>query len=65
MMIDSNTSSIKWESRMIRQQMNIEQVAKFINAQTPETKIYIGGDSERFMLDNVWHADYTLAIVIH
>jgi len=50
---------------MHKQQMNIDEVAKFINAQTPETKIYIGGDSERFMIDNVWHADYTLAVVVH
>ena len=47
------------------QTMDIEKVAEFINAQTPETKIYIGGDSERFMINNVWHADYTLAVVVH
>jgi len=50
---------------MVRQKMNIEQVAEFIKAQSPDTKIYIGGDSERFMIDNVWHADYTLAVVVH
>lgn len=50
---------------MIRQQMNIDQVAEFINAQSPDTKIYIGADSERFLIDNVWHADYTLAVVVH
>lgn len=47
------------------QTMDIEKVAEFINAQTPETKIYIGGDSERFMINNVWYADYTLAVVVH
>jgi len=50
---------------MHRQQMNIEEVATFINSQSPDTKIYIGGDSERFMIDSVWHADYTLAVVVH
>lgn len=50
---------------MIRQQMNIDQVAEFINAQSPDTKIYIGADSERFMVNGVWHADYTLAVVVH
>ena len=50
---------------MLRQEMNIQEVAEFINVQTPETKIYIGGDSERFMVDGVWHADYTMAVVVH
>jgi predicted RNase H-related nuclease YkuK (DUF458 family) len=45
--------------------MNIEEVAVFINTQSPATTIYIGGDSERFLIDGVWHADYTLAVVVH
>jgi predicted RNase H-related nuclease YkuK (DUF458 family) len=45
--------------------LNLSEVAEFIEAQTPETKIYIGGDSERFMINEVWYADYTLAIVVH
>ena len=50
---------------MLCQKMNVQEVANFINKQDPETKIYIGGDSERFMINNVWHADYTLAVVVH
>ena len=50
---------------MQRHNMNITEVAEFINAQTPDTKIYIGADSERFMVNGVWHADYTLAVVVH
>jgi predicted RNase H-related nuclease YkuK (DUF458 family) len=50
---------------MQRQNMNIAEIAEFINAQTPDTKIYIGADSERFLINNVWHADYTLAVVVH
>ena len=45
--------------------LDIEEVKAFIDAQSPETKIYIGGDSERFLIGDVWHADYTLAIVVH
>ena len=45
--------------------INIQEVKSFIDDQGPDTKIYIGGDSERFNLDNVWYADYTLAIVVH
>ena len=45
--------------------INVEEVKQFILNQSPETKLYIGGDSERFLIDNVWYADYTLAIVVH
>jgi predicted RNase H-related nuclease YkuK (DUF458 family) len=45
--------------------INIEEVKEFIEAQGPNTRIYIGGDSERFSSDGAWYADYTLAIVVH
>ena len=45
--------------------LDIDEVKAFIEAQSPETKIYIGGDSERFLIGDVWYADYTLAIVVH
>lgn len=45
--------------------MNIDEVAEFIIDQSPDTKIYIGGDSERLLVDNAWYADYTLAVVVH
>lgn len=50
---------------MIRKEINIQEVHQFIQSQTPETKIYIGVDSERLLVDEVWHADYTLVIVVH
>ena len=46
-------------------QINIDEVKAFILAQSPETKIYIGGDSERFPIGKDWYADYTLVIVVH
>jgi predicted RNase H-related nuclease YkuK (DUF458 family) len=45
--------------------IDIDEVKAFIEAQSPETKIYIGGDSERFNIGNDWYADYTLAVVVH
>lgn len=45
--------------------IDIDSVKTFIEAQSPETKIYIGGDSERFQIGKDWYADYTLAIVVH
>jgi len=45
--------------------INIAEVKAFIEAQSLETKIYIGADSERYKRDGKWYADYTLAIVVH
>lgn len=45
--------------------INIDEIRDYIALQTPETKIYIGADSERYKRDGIWYADYTLAIVVH
>lgn len=45
--------------------LNFHEVISFIEKQSPETKIYIGCDSERYRKDDIWYADYTLAIVVH
>lgn len=45
--------------------INIQEVRDFIVAQSKETKIYIGGDSERINTKEGWIIDYTLAIVVH
>lgn len=45
--------------------IDINEVRAFIESQSNDTKIYIGADSERVIRNNVWYADYTLAIVIH
>jgi hypothetical protein len=45
--------------------LDMNEVRKFIEAQSPETKIYIGCDSERMKINKIWYADYILAIVVH
>jgi predicted RNase H-related nuclease YkuK (DUF458 family) len=45
--------------------LDLEVVRDYIARQSPETKIYLGCDSERFRLDGVWYADYITAIVVH
>jgi len=45
--------------------LNLEEVRNFIQNQSKETKIYIGCDSERIIVNNQWYADYVLAIVVH
>jgi len=49
----------------MRKAIDIDEVRDFIMAQSPETKVYIGGDSERFLLGKDWYADYTLVVVVH
>ena len=50
---------------MIRKHLDLEEVRTFINSQSPETKVYLGGDSERFQIDGVWYADYITVVVVH
>jgi predicted RNase H-related nuclease YkuK (DUF458 family) len=45
--------------------IDLAEVKKFIEAQSDETKIYIGADSTRFKMEGRWYADYTLAVVVH
>jgi predicted RNase H-related nuclease YkuK (DUF458 family) len=44
---------------------NIPHIKEFIDRQGPDTKIYIGVDSERIKRNKEWYADYTAAIVVH
>lgn len=46
-------------------EFNLEEVREFIKNQSPETKIYIGSDSERTRIDGVWYADFCTAVVVH
>jgi uncharacterized protein len=49
----------------MRKAINIDEVRDFIMAQSLETKIYIGGDSERFLIGKDWYADYIMVVVVH
>ena len=49
----------------MNRRINIDEVREYIASQSEETKIYIGGDSERIHLKDRWVVDYTLAIVVH
>jgi predicted RNase H-related nuclease YkuK (DUF458 family) len=46
-------------------QFDLEEVKKYITNSSPESKIYLGADSERNRYERVWYADYTVAIVVH
>jgi predicted RNase H-related nuclease YkuK (DUF458 family) len=45
--------------------LDLEEVRNFISQQTPETKIYIGCDSECYKVGKENFADFILAIVVH
>lgn len=45
--------------------LDLEEVKEFIRNTSPNTKIYLGCDSERVLVKNTWFADYTTAVVIH
>jgi hypothetical protein len=50
---------------MIMRKFNLQEVKDYIQQCSPETKIYLGADSERINIRGKWYADYTLAVVIH
>lgn len=45
--------------------MDVEEVKQYIQSCSKESKIYIGGDSERFKLKGKWFADYATVVVVH
>ena len=45
--------------------INLAEVKAFIESQGPDTKIYLGCDSEQLKIDGKSYADYVLAIVVH
>lgn len=42
-----------------------DEIAKFLETCGPNTKVYLGCDSERFKIKGVWHADFILVCVVH
>lgn len=45
--------------------LDIDVVQNYIRNSSKTSKIYIGGDSERFRHDDQWYADYATVVVIH
>lgn len=50
---------------MYHRKINLNDVKEYVSKCDPDTKIYLGCDSERINVRGVWHADYVVAIVIH
>lgn len=45
--------------------IELDVLQEFLSTQSPGTKIYLGADSERFRSQNLWWAEYTVAVVVH
>lgn len=48
-----------------QKKIDLSELSAFLATCSPETKVYLGCDSERFKLNGVWYADYILAVVVH
>jgi len=42
-----------------------EQLVELLCSLSPDTRLYIGTDSFRFKICNVWHARYATVLVVH
>lgn len=51
--------------KMVQKKIDVHEVKRYVDACGPNTKLYIGCDSERIRIGDDWFADYTLAVVIH
>ena len=45
--------------------LDIKEVAQYINNCSPETKVYLGVDSERVHVGNQYWVDYLICVVVH
>jgi predicted RNase H-related nuclease YkuK (DUF458 family) len=50
---------------MYNDKIDLNEVKSYIESCGPETKIYLGCDSEKVKVNGLWHADYIIAIVVH
>jgi len=50
---------------MLPSEIDIHELKAFVESCGPGTKLYLGCDSERLIMNGRWHADYILAAVVH
>lgn len=50
---------------MYKKQIDVSEIVEFLETCDDNTRVYIGVDSERFQLDQIWFADYITAVVVH
>lgn len=47
------------------QKIDIDKVIDLVNSCGPNTRVYIGSDSERINVGDLWFADYATVVVVH
>ena len=50
---------------MFNKMIDLDEVKQFIDSCGPETKVFVGADSEKAKIDGIWYADYITVIVVH
>jgi predicted RNase H-related nuclease YkuK (DUF458 family) len=50
---------------MFNKKIDLEEVKAYVENCGPDTKIYLGCDSEKVKMNGQWYADYIIAIVVH
>ena len=50
---------------MTNKEIDFDKVKEYVAKCGPETKIYIGSDSERINVDGVWHVDVMACLIVH
>lgn len=45
--------------------LDLDKVTEYVKTCSQESKIYIGVDSERVLVNNVWYVDFLTAVVVH
>lgn len=45
--------------------LDLKEVAAYAKQCSPETKIYIGVDSERVLVGSTWYVDFLVAVIVH
>ncbi|USV41053.1 hypothetical protein [Xanthomonas phage BUDD] len=49
----------------MQKKIDVKAVEAFMQTQSPETKVYLGADSEKVKVNGKMYADYTVVIVVH
>ena len=50
---------------MLPREIDLSEIKSFVDRCGPNTRIYLGCDSERLRLNDRWYADYVVAAVVH
>lgn len=56
---------MKYGESIVKRSFSLEKFKSFLEAQSPETRVYIGADSERLRIRGKKLVEYCVAVVVH